>query len=178
MGLTAREQRTLSCIADELVVSDPGLASILAVFNRLTSNEEMPVRQRAGGSRRREPGHSHRRRGRTSKRRRWRQAVTARPVVTAWIFIGVALLTVAIVLSNIGHGADGRQHCSQSWSAGQLFPTVTCREPTRAVTSDRSRLNATAHLDRHQRVRGYLASDEASFVQGALLPVDGGRIAI
>lgn len=108
MGLNAGEQRALSCIADELAVSDHGLASILAEFNSLTSGEEMPARQ-------------------------GRRRVTAWHVVTGWVLLSVAALAVAIVLAHIGPGADGRGTCTQSWSAGHLFPTVTCRTPARAV---------------------------------------------
>ena len=40
--LSAREQQTLNCIADELARSDPKLAPILDVFDRLAVGEEMP----------------------------------------------------------------------------------------------------------------------------------------
>lgn len=49
MSPSSWEQRTLSCIADELAASDPKLASTLAVFNRLTWGEKMPARQRPDG---------------------------------------------------------------------------------------------------------------------------------
>src|SRR6476660_9805931 len=68
VSLSSWEQRTLSCIADELAASDPKLASILAVFNRLTRGEAMPARQHAGGIRR-EVGRSHRSRRHTWKHR-------------------------------------------------------------------------------------------------------------
>jgi hypothetical protein len=45
VSLNAHEQRTLRRIADELAVSDPKLASIFGVFNRLAWGEEMPARQ-------------------------------------------------------------------------------------------------------------------------------------
>ena len=47
MRLRAWEKQTLSRMADELTASDPRLASMLGVFNRLTLGEEMPVRQHA-----------------------------------------------------------------------------------------------------------------------------------
>lgn len=46
MSLTAREQQALQAIEDRLAGSDPELASLLATFTRLTSSEEMPVRER------------------------------------------------------------------------------------------------------------------------------------
>jgi hypothetical protein len=116
VSLSAHEQRTLSCIADELAASDPKLASILAGFNRLTWSEEMPARQDAGKNRRREAGHSRRSRGRTWKYRRQRRTIRVTwPAIAAWILISAALITVAIVLSHIGHGADGRWRCTRSW---------------------------------------------------------------
>lgn len=85
MSLSAREERTLSCIADKLAVSDPKLASILAVFNRLTRGEQMPARQHVGGIRR-EAGRLRRSRGRTWKRRCQRRTVrVAWLAITAWI---------------------------------------------------------------------------------------------
>ena len=108
VSLSAHEQRTLSGIADELAASDPKLASILSVFNRLTWGEELPIRQDADKRRRPESGHSRRSRGRTRKQRRPRRTTrVAWCAIAAWILIGAALITVGIMLSHIGHGADG-----------------------------------------------------------------------
>jgi hypothetical protein len=46
MSLTASEQRALDSIEATLTSSDPKLASLLAIFARLASGEEMPVRER------------------------------------------------------------------------------------------------------------------------------------
>ena len=70
VSLSAHEQRTLSGIADELAASDPKLASILSVFNRLTRDEELPIRRDTDKSRHRESGRSRGSRGRTRKHRR------------------------------------------------------------------------------------------------------------
>jgi hypothetical protein len=114
MSPSSWEQRTLSCLADELAASDPKLASTLAAFNRLTWGEEMPARQHADGIRR-ELGRSRRSRGRAWKRRyRHRTVTVAWPAITAWILINAALITVAFVLSHFGHGTDGRERCTQS----------------------------------------------------------------
>lgn len=51
MSLTAREQQALHAIEDEIAGSDPKLASLLATFTRLTSGEEMPVREKIPASR-------------------------------------------------------------------------------------------------------------------------------
>ena len=112
--MSAAEQRTLSYVADELAASDPKLASMLQVFNRLASDEEMPPRRRAGGSQQ-EVGDLRRTRRCTRKRRLRRRSVNVVWPVLTWILLTVALITVAVVLSNIGHGSDGRWDCSQLW---------------------------------------------------------------
>ena len=117
VSLSADEQRTLSVIADELAASDPKLASILSVFNRLTRGEELPARHDTAESRRRESGHLRRSRGRARKHRRTTKVASR--AIAAWILISAALITAGIMLSHIGHGADGRSRCTQSW-------TVSC----------------------------------------------------
>jgi hypothetical protein len=113
VSLSAGQQRTLSCIADELGASDPKLASMLGVFNRLASDEEMPARRRAGGSQQQEAGDLRRTGRRARKRRlRCRSVNVVWPVLT-WILVTAALITAAIVLGNIGHESDGRWDCPQ-----------------------------------------------------------------
>jgi len=46
MSLNASEQQALDSIEATLTSSDPKLASLLAIFARLASGEEMPVRER------------------------------------------------------------------------------------------------------------------------------------
>jgi hypothetical protein len=122
VSLSAGEQRALSRIADELAASDIMLASMLGVFNRLSSDEEMPERQRTGGGRPRESGPSHRTRGRAQSRRLQRRAV--KPVwrlLTAWILISTVFITVMIMF-HIGYQHDGRARCPQMWP-------ITCAHP-------------------------------------------------
>jgi Protein of unknown function (DUF3040) len=88
VSLSAHEQRTLSGIADELAASDPKLASILSVFNRLTRDEELPIRQDTDQSWRRESGRSRRSRGRKRKHRRNRRTIrVAWRAIAVWILI-------------------------------------------------------------------------------------------
>ncbi|MGH3155369.1 MAG: DUF3040 domain-containing protein [Streptosporangiaceae bacterium] len=47
MSLSRRDRRMLREAAGSLAKSDPGLASMLALFNQLTSGEPVPGRQRA-----------------------------------------------------------------------------------------------------------------------------------
>jgi hypothetical protein len=46
MSLSASEQQALDSIEATLTSSDPKLASLLAIFARLASGEEMPARER------------------------------------------------------------------------------------------------------------------------------------
>jgi len=46
MSLSAHEQQALDSIGDDLSVSDPELASLLATFTRLTAGEDMPAREK------------------------------------------------------------------------------------------------------------------------------------
>jgi hypothetical protein len=104
VSLSAREQRTLSRIADQIAVSDPELAGSLAVFNELTHGEEMPEGSHAGGSPQRKAGRRRRRRGHAWKR--LRQRPTSSPawhILAALIFIIAPLITAALVLSHTGH---------------------------------------------------------------------------
>ena len=48
MSLSASEQQALASIEATLTSSDPKLASLLAIFARLASGEEMPVREGVG----------------------------------------------------------------------------------------------------------------------------------
>jgi len=114
--LSARERRTLSCIADELADSAPELASFLSVFNRLTSGEELPQHRHASDTEK-----CDRQRSRRSRRHTWtrRKASPGRQRVrlatAALTLISVAMIVVALVLSHPSHEAGGKGHCAQSW---------------------------------------------------------------
>lgn len=116
MCLSARERRTLSCIAGELTHSAPELASLLSVFNRLTSGEDMPERPQAGKT-----GERERQRSRRSCRRAWtrRQACQvgqrAWPVIALLAFMSVSIVVTALVLSHTSHGVGANGRCMQSW---------------------------------------------------------------
>lgn len=116
MSLSAREQRILGCIADEIADSAPELASLLSTFNRLTSGEEMPERRQAA-----ETGKCERQRSRQGRRRPWSRvrASPARqrmwPVIAVLTFIGAALIVMTLMLILISHKAGGSEGCRQSW---------------------------------------------------------------
>lgn len=55
MSLSAREEQVLTSLEDGLALADPRLASLLTIFGRLTSGEEMPAREKIPAVRRRDP---------------------------------------------------------------------------------------------------------------------------
>jgi Protein of unknown function (DUF3040) len=89
LSLTERELRTLKRIAEELAASAPALMTLLTGFNRLASGEEMP-----------------RRRPMRRLRRRVSTAVATRIFLGVWVFMTVAMIAVALVLSHVGPGAE------------------------------------------------------------------------
>lgn len=116
MCLSARERRTLSCIAGELTHSAPQLASLLSVFNRLTSGEDMPERPQAGKT-----GECERQRSRRSCQRTWTQRQASQvsrhawPVIALLAFMSVSMIVTALVLSHTSHGTGANGRCMQSW---------------------------------------------------------------
>ena len=118
VGLGAWEQRTLSCIANELAASDPHLALALAVFSRLNSGAEMPAHQPAGGLLQQAGSSCRSRRPARNRYCRRRTGRVASLGIAAFL-ITAALITVALVLSQTSHGVHGLSHCTPPWQ-------VTC----------------------------------------------------
>ena len=94
------EHQALNSIQSALGHTDPKLASLLATFSRLASNEEMPPHERV-----RSPLHHppyrrsyRRRRGKALDHGRGLQ----RTVILIWLVTSVTLITVAVILSNGG----------------------------------------------------------------------------
>lgn len=112
MGLSAREQQALDSIQATLTGSDPELASLLAVFARLVSGEEMPVREKIRMSRQRRGtrGSDRRRRYLTRGKVRRRRDKGPRRLnsrllaLMLWLVITIGLAVIALVSS---HGGDG-----------------------------------------------------------------------
>ena len=100
------EQLALESIQTRLGDSDPSLASLLAMFGRLTSSEEMPAGERIRIPLRHPPRRSPRRPPRRRVPRR-------RSALLVWLVVSVALIAVAVVLSR--GSASG---CAQAWVAG------------------------------------------------------------
>jgi hypothetical protein len=132
VSLSAQEQQVLDLIKDGLAGSDSGLAALLGTFNRLTSGEEMPAREKirpgsreaagcAGRGRRyphrdcRYPRQAHRRLG------QW-----GPPLL--WLLITLSLIIFALVA---GRGASPGKcpsslgmACSHPGIARGLYPAL------------------------------------------------------
>ena len=124
MSLSARDRQALGFIQDQITGSDPQLASLMTMFTRLASGEEMPALEdiRAGGPRPRA------RAGRTAARMpcalplRTRRRLSRRPALyLLWLTVAITLITVTLAI-NCGGGTGS---CTQSWAglgvcAGQV----------------------------------------------------------
>jgi hypothetical protein len=124
VSLSVREQHALHGIEDRLIGSDPKLAALLATFNRLASDEEMPSGEMfiaTGRDRRRarelRPGPGLRR---------------AAPLM--WVLIAILAITTLAAIS----GRASRNACLKSW-------TMTCVSPAPAHSSSPVRQAAAAH---------------------------------
>ena len=88
MSLTEREQRILSRVAEELRRTAPVLVSLLTFFNRLVADERMPPRRPL---------------------RRIRRRLSATTLtwgfISTWSFMTLSMITVALILSHVRHGA-------------------------------------------------------------------------
>jgi hypothetical protein len=107
MSISEQERQTLESIENELVLSAPKLASMLAIFTRLTASEKMPARRPVGRSSGLRP-----RTGCTAGPPAPGQPRRARPRQPVrhwlWLPIAVALLALTVML---GHGT-GRTTCT------------------------------------------------------------------
>lgn len=128
MSLSAREQHALDSIKDELTVSDPKLAGLMATFTRLVSGEEMPLRERiwSGSRRAGRPGRRRRHRGPGTMWLRPRSGgqrlgLSRGPLLLlVWLLLSVVLIAVAVILSHSGSGSA--RGCAEPWPA-------TCADP-------------------------------------------------
>jgi hypothetical protein len=119
MSLSPKEQQALASMEDGLVGSDPKLASLLATFARLASDEEMPVRDQTRASRHRATRRPHRNQSQSQRRGNGRRDVR-RPglrlgwqqtTLLLWLAVTIALVAVALILNR-----DSRNgQCTESW---------------------------------------------------------------
>ena len=104
MSLSAREQRALESIADGLAESDPGLDSLLGIFSRLASGEEIPAGNEIHPIRPSATGRNRSLR-RLCPRPGWNRAA-----VLLWLVITIGLIAVSLALNNRGPG-----RCAPPW---------------------------------------------------------------
>ena len=132
MSLNHLERQALGAIADGLAGSDPRLASMLTIFSRLATGEEMPAREktrvRRGRPARPRRPRRHPRRGTARPQARRRHARLGRPqaMVVLGAVISAALLTAALALTASGHNT-----CIQSMRSACPSPAI----PQHAVIS-------------------------------------------
>ncbi len=115
MSLSEREKQALDAIGDRLAGSDPELASQLAIFSRLASGEETPVRKKIRAILRRAGHRPYRRTGAHAGTQRFRNArklyrrLGRRQAALLMPFlISIGLFALALVLSRCSH-----EECSQ-----------------------------------------------------------------
>ena len=118
MSLSARDRQALGSIQDQITGSDPQLASLMTMFTRLASGEEMPALEeiRAGGPRRRARAAASRTAARTpcALSRRTSRRLSRQPAFyLLWLTVAITLITVTLAI-NCGGGTGS---CTQSWAA-------------------------------------------------------------
>lgn len=145
MSLSAREQQALDSIEDGLAGSDPQLASLLATFTRLTSGEQMPVREKIRLGRPRATRRllcNKRRRclntlcwhaPRTGQRLAWQRAM-----LVLWLIVSIALVAVALSVSR----GSGKGTCTVVAVCAGLAPAHAAP----SVPADNWRPTSIAHL--------------------------------
>ena len=104
MSLSPWEQHALDSIRSGLADSDPALAARLAMFTRLASAEDMPVREKIqavklGVARRR--------------RRLYHRLGMGRAMALLWLVTTLALVTAAVASSRV----RGPGMCTGSWGS-------------------------------------------------------------
>jgi len=130
MSLSAREQQALDVIAERIAGSDPGLASRMATFTRLTAGEDMPLREKILAVRRTDTRHLLR------LKRRPGPGIQ-RTALLVWLVIVVGLVAVAVAV-----GSGSRSACTKARPAACAGPAPTLRSATHKTTTDSLMLGA------------------------------------
>lgn len=118
MSLSAHERQALDAIEKRLAGSDPELASLLAMFTRLTSGEKMPAGANPAGRRQLPRISPHCSARRLCLRIGWQRAM---PLL--WLLTAVALIATAVALS----GGGARPACTQPLKAsGAIWEPAHC----------------------------------------------------
>jgi hypothetical protein len=117
MSLSARENLLLESIESRLVGSDPGLASMLDTFTRLTLGEDMPVREVI------RPRHCSSLQKRRGPRGLVKRLGRPQAALLVWLVISIALLATALAVSRSAGGARGACVASFAVRCGKPAPT-------------------------------------------------------
>ena len=132
MSLSPKEQQALASMEDGLADSDPKLASLLATFARLASDEEMPVREKIRATRHRatrrprrnvsqRPGTARRDIRRLCLRLGWPQTM----LLLLWLAVTIALVAVALVLNR----GSSNGPCPEAWAAAACTRQTPAHSP-------------------------------------------------
>lgn len=132
MSISERERQTLESIENGLIRSAPKLASMLAIFTRLTANEKMPARRpvRRASSLRAEAGFTASPPSPERPRRIRLGRVRLGGAAQRWLWLALAAVLLALTVI-LGHGT-GRAACT----ANRV--TATCHHvpaPARPVAN-------------------------------------------
>ena len=102
MSLSAWEQDALNSIKNGLADSDPALAARLAMFTRLASGEDMPVREKLQAVKRQVA---------RRRRRMYQRLGVGRAMLLVWLVTTLTLVAAALA----GSRGDGPRSCAGSF---------------------------------------------------------------
>ena len=103
MSLSAWEQDALDSIKNGLADADPALAARLAMFTRLASGEDMPVREKIQAVKQQVA---------RRRRRMYQRLGVGRGMVLVWLVTTLTLITAALASSR----GDGPRSCAASFA--------------------------------------------------------------
>jgi len=118
MSLSASEQQALDSIEATFTSSDPKLVSLLAIFARLASGEEMPVRERVRIHPRLQVTRGWQRKQRCSRpdkagrhmRSGFRSLGSRRAVLMMCLLAFAGLIAVSVIDSHANHEKNARMY--------------------------------------------------------------------
>jgi hypothetical protein len=115
MSLSAWEQDALDSIKNGLADADPALVARLAMFTRLASGEDMPVREKIQAVKQQVA---------RRRRRMYQRLGVGRGMVLVWLVTTLTLITAALASSR----GDGPRSCAASFAT--LCGATAAPQPT------------------------------------------------
>lgn len=144
MSISQHEQEVLDSVADDLIGSGPELAAMLAMFTRLTANEEMPPYERVWRPVR-APSAGSAKPGAGPEKTRIQHVLSRR---AAWRLLMLVLTVAFFALAVISSRGAGRGVCTVPW-------TAACQQvhgsPSQAPSS-KARSSATGSMRSHPQI--------------------------